>query len=362
MLLLTFRVPDPFSYPMHVALGWLQVTVVIVAVYVCHLGRSNAHLWLLLPILVPALRSLVDPNYRAAVKTWLWNHVHSLHSYPHQTKSIRWRSLFVIVVFPVAWLYLSNNRSGGPGDTWPVVYTASSIVRQGNAELSEYLSVAPSSYRMPTPDDLPYCTVRTSQASIPAIPPVCSVCPAVCIGFAWLSSRRFESALGDRLDKWVATWIAAIGVGLFFLVARHLADPTTSWIATIMVAFGSTMWTTVGQSLWQHGGIVFWSLLFLLIEFHSARRRSSPSAFGHGFCWAMMLSCRLSAAIMIVPLAIWILLRDPKRTIVIATWAILAYLPWVWAYGSIYGNPFGPSVHQLHGTNWRAGADGFWGF
>ncbi len=44
---------------MHVALGWLQVTVVIVAVYVCHLGRSNAHLWLLLPILVPAyVRSL----------------------------------------------------------------------------------------------------------------------------------------------------------------------------------------------------------------------------------------------------------------------------------------------------------------
>ncbi len=127
----------------------------------------------------------------------------------------------------------------------------------------------------------------------------------------------------------------------FLLVARHLADPTTSWIATIMVAFGSTMWTTVGQSLWQHGGLVFWSLLFLLIEFHSARRRSSASAFGQGFCWAMMLSCRLSAAIMIVPLAIWILLRDPKRTLVIATWAILAYLPWVWAYGSVYGNLLG---------------------
>src|SRR5262249_44734013 len=81
----------------------------------------------------------------------------------------------------------------------------------------------------------------------------------------------------ERLEKWTAAWLAAGCLGLFFVTALHLAAPAPAWAAAALLAAGSVMWTTVGQGLWQQGGIVLAALVLVLVEF---RRQAGPARGG----------------------------------------------------------------------------------
>src|SRR5206468_12045672 len=98
-------------------------------------------------------------------------------------------------------------------------------------------------------------------------------------------------------------------------LAWHLAPFEAAWLMTLILATGSVLLTTVGQAVWQHGGVIFWCLLTLLIEFcHHHRPRRVGTAW-QGFACGMMLACRLSSVALMVPLAVWVLLRSPRRAL-----------------------------------------------
>jgi hypothetical protein len=167
--------------------------------------------------------------------------------------------------------------------------------------------------------------------------------PAVAIARV-LGANLDNPAFHVRMEKWTAAWLAALSVGLFFLVALNLGDATTAGIATIFFGTGSVMLSTVGQGLWQHGGLVFWSLLFLLIEVMPASPGSTVARIIQGIACGMMIACRLTAAVIVVPLFVWLIVRDWRRALVVIGSALAAFAPWAALYQSIYGNPFGPSV------------------
>src|SRR5205807_902608 len=66
----------------------------------------------------------------------------------------------------------------------------------------------------------------------------------------------------------------------------------------------------------------------------------------------MMLTCRLTASVFVLPFALWILVRSPRRALVVTALGLLAYSPWAWLYHSIYGSIMGPSAPMLHADNW----------
>src|SRR5262249_8369143 len=111
-----------------------------------------------------------------------------------------------------------------------------------------------------------------------------------------------------RLEKWTAAWVAAACLGLFFLIALHLAAPRPALAASLLLAVGSVMFTTIGQALWQHGGVIFWGLLALWLEFRQAQRPSRWGTATQGLACAMMIACRLSAVLFVIPFAVWVLL------------------------------------------------------
>ena len=64
-----------------------------------------------------------------------------------------------------------------------------------------------------------------------------------------------------------AAFITALAIVAFFFCARELTDLSTSRLVTIAFAFGSSVWATASQGLWQHTpsilfqALAFWFLL-----------------------------------------------------------------------------------------------------
>jgi hypothetical protein len=333
--------------------GVLEALMTATGLVLCFRGRTPVPFCVLLAGGAPLLRWVIDSDYRGRVRKWLGELWDSLVLYPVFASRLPLRATLVTVVLPAALLLLTREYSITSGDSKPVILQAASLAMEGNWELSEYAAAYAPYYPSPGDRDLPYFCRRTPSG-------IYSSYPGGMVVFALpmaLTARLVGADLTDlgvhgRLEKWTAAWVAAACLGLFFLLALHLARPEPAWMATLLLATGSAIFTTVGQALWQHGGVVFWSLLLLLVEFHSHGRPARGGVVLQGVAGAMLLACRLSAATFIVAFLGWILFRSPRRALATAVWAALAYAPWALLHASIYGNALGPSVVQLAPAFW----------
>lgn len=82
---------------------------------------------------------------------------------------------------------------------------------------------------------------------------------------------------GERLlQKKLAAIVAAIGVGIFYLIARTVLSSGYSVLVALIFALGSMTWSTLSRGMWSHTwlavelGLAIWILGLL------AQRRSNP--------------------------------------------------------------------------------------
>lgn len=337
------------------ALDWLQRGITLGVLLYGFQGRVPAGHLVLIFLTLPVLRFWLDRTFRRRLlqrRDALWI---SLRAYPAGARQIPWRAVFFLVVLPSALLYLSPNRCAYDADWWPVMLSASSLSKHATWELSRENHLA-------CPDGgLPYYLTRTPSGIYPAYPSgmVAFAMPVACAA-RLLGSDPSDYFRHLRLDRWTSAWLSAACLGLFFLIALHLAPPGPAWMTTALLAGGSAMCSTVSQSLWQHGGVIFWYLTVLLLEFQQAQAASRRTTWAQGLALAMMLACRLSSALFIALFGLWVLLRSPRRIPALAMGAALGYLPWAVFYFSIYGNVFGPSTVQLAASSWDVGDFSSW--
>jgi hypothetical protein len=306
---------------------------------------------------IPVLQIGCDWRYRERIATGAGDLWRALYS-PQTSLVQRARAAFWFAVLPAALLFLSTHRTLGFGDSWPVVPAACSLVCEGNVELSEYVAAAPAGYSQESNGGLPY-SVEAHPDGIYSRYPSGMLAFAVPVAAgarltgATLPNTNRAKRL-ERLEKWTAVWVAAASVGLFFLIALRLSEPGPALCTTALLASGSVFFSTVSHGLWQQGGVVFWSLLALLMEFEQAERPSKTVTLFEGIALGMMLPCRLSAALFVAPFGLWVFCRSPQRALVLALLALAAYVPWALFYLHIYGNLLGPSTFQMAGDYWSA--------
>jgi hypothetical protein len=172
-------------------------------------------------------------------------------------------------------------------------------------------------------------------------------------------ARCYERTAPDpfsvlRLQKVTGSLVASICVGLWFLVALRLGDPTAAFVATAILATASGMFSTISMGLWQHGGVIVWSMLVLLVEFLPASMRTWRGLIVQGVCCSLIITCRLTSISILLAFFAWIFWRDRRRALATFAITVLAYLPWAGVYGSIYGRPFGPSTSFLSSGLWTS--------
>jgi hypothetical protein len=240
-----------------------------------------------------------------------------------------WGAAFILVVLPSALLFLSNNGRLGAGDSWPVIPTACSLVQHGHWDVDEYLWIV-ADYPTLEGQDVPYCTTRRGEHVYADYPQGMVVFAVTVVAVARLVGADLSSsAVHNLLEKW-----------------------TAALVTTLILASGSTMFSIAGQALWQQGGVAFWSLVLLLVEFRSWKRPTPVSVLLQGLACGMLLACRLSTVPLLAAFGVWVLLRSPKRALLVGLAGVAAFAPWAWLYWSIYGTPLGPAVSHTAGRYW----------
>lgn len=335
-----------------------QALVAAIGIGMCFHARGKPLMWLLLAGALPALRFAADAPFRR--KSWqrlrdLWA------SLDVPTTSFRRRGMaaWCFVILPAALLFLTTQRRGVTGDTWPVLPTACSIVREGNGELSEYLGMAPNVYGLAESGGLPYCVKDSGHGVYSSYPSGMVFFALPVAAVARLAGANFaRHEVHTRLEKWTAIWLAAMNLGLFFLLSLRLAAPSPAWVVTFLLAGGSVFFSTISQALWQHGGVIFWTLSVLLVEFETAKRPSLVVSLLQGFALGMMIPCRLTSVLFVVPFGVWVLVRSPKRACVITAVALVVFAPWAVFHYQTYGTPIGPSSGQMDAASWNTDISG----
>jgi len=334
-------------------IDWLQWAPAGPAFVLCLQGKGSTSGWLFLSFCIPAVRFLVAATFRQRITDRLRKLGDSLASYPLRDGQEPWSAVFVAVVLPAVLILLVRDHTITSGDSRPAVLTASSLMSEGHCDLSRVAEVYAQLNLFTVAGQTPYFFRPTKTGLYSSYPlgMVPFVLPAAAAA-RLVGADLARPNIHDRLEKWTAAWVAGLSLGLFFLLALHLAPAKPAWMATLILGTGSAMFTTVGQALWQHGGVIFWALLALLVEF---RYRGQPRLTGNlvqGLAFGMMLACRLSAVVFIVPFAVWVLFRAPARALALAAFSGVAFAPWAFLYASLYGNILGPSTEQLAAANW----------
>jgi hypothetical protein len=254
---------------------------------------------------------------------------------------------------------MANGRTEGAVDTRPVIPTAISLVRQGDWDVSEFAHSGGERMLRDHRGALAACfQVRGDR--------IYSAYPHGMVLFA-LPVTALSHLCGTDLDAWpvhirlqklTAALVMSLCLGLFFLTAARLGRPRAAAVATAYLATASALFTTAGMGLWQHGGVAFWLLLVLLVEFHTAGRPSGWGTLAQGLACGLLLTCRPTASLLVLAFGTWVLLRSPRRALATAAIAALTYLPCLALYLTVYGNPVGPATIVTNSTDrtlWQFG-------
>lgn len=338
--------PGPRRLP---GLDLASVLVAGLGLVLCLRGRAYAAYAPLLGLILPAGRLILSASYRwrvtgAAARVWAQTRAFGRGQGP-----IPWAAAAAFVAVPFFLLDLVHGDVLGTHDTLPVIPTAASLVREGNWDLSEFAHTRPRSLLHMPDGRLKYCFRVVRGRLVSALPVGMAPFGVAVVGPAYLCGADLDRLeIYAHLEKVTAALAAALTLGLFFLTAARLGSPAAAAVVTFFLATASALLTTAGLGAWQHGGVTTWLLLVLLIEFASRGAPGGREILIQGLALGQMLGCRPTAALLVGLFGLWVLVRSPRRALLLGALALAAFAPWVAYYARIYGHPLAPLVLYAH--------------
>ena len=211
------------------------------------------------------------------------------------------------VFFLVLVVYLINPYDIPQVDTVPAPYLAWSLLRTGDFYLDEHLGEL--EWYLKNSDVVRY---NPKGLLVSKYPPGSGISALV-----YYAAYSIFETKGPRLSKMMregkragAVFCALSAVVFLSIVSGlRLKSP---WLATVMFAFGTTVWSTASQSLWAHGPAVFWitcGLYFLLVP--PDRIPEFWRGLISGLCLGMGLLCR--PLIVVMPMTLILFLAASKK-------------------------------------------------
>lgn len=252
-------------------------------------------------------------------------------------------------VFVVAWVcYLPGNL--GCADSMWSIPTAVSLIDEHNPDLDEYLAILRARRFLFTQQiHGHYYTVYPLGTSIMAAPAVVLLRPI----FAALRRAapsiwtRLERAQAERgcapldaepviaLHSWTehlaaSAIVAAAIVVVFFIAARETPLPAAVAMALVL-AFGTSAWSSASRSLWQHGPSMLLLACALLLQLRGG------SVLWVGVLLASAYVVRPTNLIPLAAAGAWILLSRPRELPSFLAGAVVVFVLFVWSNVRIYG-------------------------
>jgi hypothetical protein len=220
-------------------------------------------------------------------------------------------------------VYNLNFRVIQDGDTVPARLLPFAIWRAGSVNLDSVAGLAAT-----VPPGKPYHEAywlhRSAAGHLygtyPIVTPVL-VAPLYAPAAAWLSWRGWEpwrlQNTSLRMEKLAASLLAALSVGLFYLLARRAAGRPRAILATVAYGFATGTWVISGQALWLHG---MGELLAVCALLAATARASAASLIAAGLACGLLAVNRPPDASLAAAVLVYLLARHRGR----ALWAVAA--------------------------------------
>lgn len=330
------------------AFGWLVVASTAVLLLI---GRtSHASIVAGVAAAIAAAWALSKPS-RALMRGTTRSAWNALRD--EQTPLIsRARAALLLIGAPVLLACLATNRSAVSGDTAAVMPSAISFVRTGTLRLDEF-AVARARERGEDGAALPYFLRQTGSGVRSSYPVGMTLFALPVAAAARVVGANLDQArIIARLEKLTAAIVAAGCATLLMLLLMPVMEPVAAIWLTAAVAFGSPLFSTVGQGLWQHGGVIFWLLAGLLAHRAAGTGSAWSLAMVVGACCGLAIGCRLIAVLFAAPLLLCTMLRGGRAVIAVAGGLGLTLGPVLAYYSTVYGSPLGPSDTQTTAAAW----------
>lgn len=137
------------------------------------------------------------------------------------------------------------------------------------------------------------------------------------LGTGWIA--RTDNVFD--VAKFSAMLMAALTVVAFFFCARELTDLSTSILTSAAFAFGTSVWSTASQGLWQHTpSILFQSLgIWFLLR---GKRAGALAAAPAGIFFSLAVVSRPATIVTVAILSLYVLLEYRAAFVRFILWAL----------------------------------------
>lgn len=160
-------------------------------------------------------------------------------------------------------VYNANQRSISAADTYAARYLPFSIWQNHSLTLDPILTVAAQGRKPPATEgkgDTAHWIMKVPGdryvSRFPIVVPVI-LTPFYLPAVIYLDQPGADPALFDTvarvMEKLCASSMAALSVGLLYLLLRRRSDAGLAAILSLLYAFGTTTWVISSQALWTHG-------------------------------------------------------------------------------------------------------------
>jgi hypothetical protein len=254
---------------------------------------------------------------------------------------------------------LSGNRA--PFDSALYLHTSLSIVREGNTNLDEYPDILAQVWWPPD-------RVDGHQYDVAPIG-----IPVLSVPIVWLADRvwpligqgDFQQYLQHHYPVELQSIMAGILVALTAVLLYRLARLRLTWpyavLLALMFAFGTTAWSVVSRTLWQHGPSM---LLLTLALLFTLQAQDKPQRIQYvGLIVALAYVTRPTNSIAVVAYTLFVLLFYRKWLWKYLAWAAVVAIPFI-AYSLTTYHSILPSYYQgfalLSGATFFEALIGHW--
>lgn len=229
-------------------------------------------------------------------------------------------------------------------------HLAASILRQGNIDLDEYrgLMNLPLEYRIRIVNGHIYYYY---PAAVPLlITPIVEAINAAFplhypTDFFTYLSQHAPDARTAKLEKLIASGIAAMAAVLMYLIARQYLSVLKSILLSFVFAFATSMWSTASRALWQHGPSAMFLALALYLTILSRQKESLLIWTGPilGFTYLIRPTNSLAVAFF----GLYILINHRKYVRHYGAGVLAVLIPYMAYNWLLYQNIFPPYSYQL---------------
>lgn len=274
------------------------------------------------------------------------------------------RDLRISVIFGIVCLliYNSNGRAISAGDAYPARYQPFAICKYQTLFLDRIEVVTsqgrvpPTNWQNPQPNSAFWIVpIRDGHLiSLYSVVLPVMIAPLYLPAAIYIQQRGWTNERVDRaariMEKFVASFLAALSASLLYLVLRRRALPSTAILLTAAYAFGTTTWVIGSQALWQHGmgELLVVGLILLLTAPCTA-----PRALAAGLLCGLIAGNRPADAVLAIALGMYGLFWANRRAPLVVMTAMLPILAVLFYNVSVVGALSGAyqvvgSVHFFH--------------